>query len=189
MPKANRVGIVGGETVSTARSNTHTYHLGAASVTTFAKGNLDVLGHPLVKGRKQPVFAASNPITLSLTETTTDSGVICYVPAGAIILGLGCLVTTEIAASELDDIGVQFGTTAEGAELVALDPDSMESSTTVLAGVLNGVGTFLDTANSALVLTAAANTFGSELPIHGRITVAGQALEGAVQFLVEYLPL
>jgi hypothetical protein len=112
------------------------------------------------------------------------------VPANSIITGAGVVCTTAFVLDSAT-LGVTFGTAAAGVQIVADDPNSLQTSGTSLAV---GVGTSTHSHEktalggaAALVFVADCGYSASARTIYGAITTsAGNVDSGAVRFWVTY---
>ena len=141
-----------------------------------------------VKGATATIYGASGVVT---SGATFNSGAMT-VPAGSIIIDMGCVVTTVVAAGS-GDFGVRFGTTANAVDLAALDADGLETSGTAVAV---GVGTAMvrsiqQTAlgGTAVVVMDAGDAYrASATAVHGSVLSAGGSITcGNITFWVKYV--
>jgi hypothetical protein len=140
-----------------------------------------------VKGVEMNVF--TDPVSADGTGGFGDStGLV--VPANSIITGAGVVCTTACVLDSAT-LGVTFGTAAAGEQIVADDPNSLQTSGTALA-----VGTGTSTHShektalggaAALVFVADSGYSASARTVYGAITTsAGNVDSGAVVFWVTY---
>ena len=140
-----------------------------------------------VKGVEMNVF--TDPVSADGTGGFGD-GTGLVVPANSIITGAGVVCTTACVLDSAT-LGVTFGTAAAGEQIVADDPNSLQTSGTALA-----VGTGTSTHShektalggaAALVFVADSGYSASARTVYGAITTsAGNVDSGAVVFWVTY---
>ena len=140
-----------------------------------------------VKGVEMNVY--SDAISADGTGGFTDSTGLA-VPANSIITGCGFVVST-VFVHDSATLGVTFGTTAAGVEIIANDPNSLAASST---GLIVGKGTSTHShektalggeATLAFVANSAYST--SARTVYGSITTsAGNIDSGAGVFWVTY---
>ena len=140
-----------------------------------------------VKGVEMCVY--SNPISADGTGGFGDSTGL-LVPANSIITGAGVVCTTACVLDSAT-LGVTFGTAAAGEQLIADDPNSLQTTGTALT-----VGTGTSTHShektalggaAALVFVADSGFSTSARTIYGAITISsGNVDSGAVVFWVTY---
>jgi hypothetical protein len=140
-----------------------------------------------LKGTVGVVYASSGVVT---SGATFNSGAMT-VPAGSIIIDMGCVVTTTVAAAS-GVFGVRFGTTANAVDLAALDADGLESAGTAVAvGVGTAMDAVLQTAlgGTAVVVMDAGDAWrAAETAVHGSVLSAGGSITGgAISFWVKYI--
>ena len=140
-----------------------------------------------LKGTVGVVYASSGVVT---SGATFNSGAMT-VPAGSIIIDMGCVVTTTVAAAS-GVFGVRFGTTANAVDLAALDADGLEGSgTSVAVGVGTAMDAVLQTAlgGTAVVVMDAGDAWrAAETAVHGSVLSAGGSITGgAISFWVKYI--
>ena len=140
-----------------------------------------------MKGTVGVIYASSGVVT---SGNTFNSGAMT-VPAGSIIIDMGCVVTTVVAAAS-GVFGVRFGTTANAVDLAALDADGLEGSgTSVAVGVGTAMDAVLQTAlgGTAVVVMDAGDAWrAAETAVHGSVLSAGGSITGgAISFWVKYI--
>ena len=125
----------------------------------------------------------------TLGETSTAIPALT-VPAGAIIVDAGVVVTTDIAMAS-GTVGTKIGTAADGAQLSAADIDSIATTGTSVAA---GVGTTTVAATTTalagfatLVIVAGEAYREDKTEVHFTITSSAAATAGAVKCFVKYL--
>jgi len=112
------------------------------------------------------------------------------VPANSIITGAGVVCTT-VCVLDSATLGVTFGTAAGGVQLIADDPNSLQTADT---GLAVGVGTSTHSHEKTVLGGAATLVFvadqgysASARTIYGAITISsGNVDSGAVRFWVTY---
>lgn len=126
----------------------------------------------------------SDELTIAVGQANYDTNV--TLPAGALLIDLGYIVTTTIDADTGSTVTVQFGTAAATADIIA-SKQVNEDNTDVAAGVVQSVLA----ANFATAGTPTPpNTFATFEPavtlhsataqtIHMRVTIGGADLAGA----------
>jgi hypothetical protein len=140
-----------------------------------------------LKGTVGVVYASSGVVT---SGATFNSGAMT-VPAGSVIIDMGCVVTTVVAAAS-GTFGVRFGTTANAVDLAALDADGLEGTDTAVAvGVGTAMDAVLQTAlgGTAVVVMDAGDAWrAAETAVHGSVLSAGASITGgAISFWVKYI--
>ena len=156
---------------------------GATSIT----GVTTLSGTAGVKGAEAIIYASTGVVT---SGATFNSGAMT-VPAGSIIIDMGCVVTTVIAAAS-GNFGVRFGTTANAVDLAALDADGLEGSgTSVAVGIGTAMDAVLQTAlgGTAVVVMDAGDAYrAAATAVHGSVLSAGGSITGGdVTFWVKYV--
>ena len=140
-----------------------------------------------MKGTVGVIYASSGVVT---SGNTFNSGAMT-VPAGSIIIDMGCVVTTVVAAAS-GVFGVRFGTTANAVDLAALDADGLEAAgTSVAVGIGTAMDAVLQTAlgGTAVVVMDAGDAWrASATAVHGSVLSAGASITGgAISFWVKYI--
>ena len=158
-----------------------------ASGATTLSGVTTLSGTAGVKGATATIYGASGVVT---SGATFNSGAMT-VPAGSIIIDMGCVVTTVIAAAS-GNFGVRFGTTANAVDLAALDADGLEGSgTSVAVGIGTAMDAVLQTAlgGTAVVVMDAGDAYrAAATAVHGSVLSAGGSITGGdVTFWVKYV--
>ena len=164
----------------------------ALAVTTVSStlgvtGATTLSGTAGVKGATAAIYADSGVVT---SGATFNSGAMT-VPAGSIIVDMGCVVKTALAAAS-GVFGVRFGTTANAVDLAALDADGLEGSgTTVAVGIGTAMDAVLQTAlgGTAVVIMDVGDAYrATATAVHGSVLSAGGSITGGnITFWVKYI--
>ena len=155
------------------------------------KRDLDFAGSTFEAVKGIEMCAYSDPAEADGTGGFTSAAI--AIPANAVIVNMGCVVTTNLVLSTTAKLECMFGTSAGGHELTASDDDGLMASgagplvvgkgTSTIAHentALGGNATLVPEADIAYS-TSARSVFGSIVPHTGNIT------SGAARFWVRYI--
>ena len=115
------------------------------------------------------------------------------IPANSVITALGVVVVTEMTRSTTAEVGVNFGTAADGHELNVVDANSLGASGSGAIAVGKGTSTqgHEVTAlggNAAIVFDPDVAFSASAREVFGSVTVSsGNLTAGGVKFWVKYI--
>lgn len=145
-----------------------------------------------VRASKGVVNVAETSASFVESSDAITSGAM-QIPANAVILDCYAVVKTALTYATAT-LGVRFGTSASGADIVALDADGLAASGTSLAvGKGNSTDAERNTSlagNAAVVVVADAAYSASARSIFGEVKAsAGAFTAGEVYFAVEYMVL